>query len=111
MADQNPGLELCEGTYRAEKLPGTVLVFAGGIHPTSGYQTFWAEDSPNRVPIQLSLWHVRPTGPVLQVITPFSVCTSFQTTHDVANVSIRDASGVHVVAVEQARAECGAGRS
>jgi hypothetical protein len=70
-----PVTELCQGSYHAQQIPGAVVVFAEGVHPTSGY-TAWLQQSPNPVhPPELELWHVRPTGIVLQVLTPFSVNT------------------------------------
>jgi hypothetical protein len=100
MADNRPRPELCVGTYRARKAPGTVLLYAEGAHPTTGYQTFWTHDVSDGAKAELSLWHVRPTGNVLQVITPFSLCTSFQTTEEVRTVTVHDGAGPHVVPVE-----------
>lgn len=102
MEDQSPRIGLCAGTYHARRVPGTVLVFADGVHRSTGYHTFWVHDAPDRAPTDLSLWHICPTGPALQVLTPFSVCTSIQTLQDVRSVTVRDVSGVHVIQVVEA---------
>lgn len=106
MSDGDPRLDLCAGTYRAQQVSGTVLVFADGFHPTSGYQAFLFQEAPDSAPPRFSLWHVRAAGFPLQVITPFSACTSFQTTGRVQAVTVRDAVGVHVVSVAGASPTC-----
>jgi hypothetical protein len=100
MTDHRPHVELCAGSYHACRLPGTVLVFAEGIHATSGFHTFWFHDAHDGTPAELSLWHLRPTGVVLQVVTPFSVATSFQTTADIRSVTVHDSEGSHLIRVE-----------
>jgi hypothetical protein len=104
MVDARPALELCAASYSAHKLPGTILVFAHGVHPTSGFRTLWAHDVAGRSPATLVLWHLRPTGPVLHVITPFSACTSVQTTEDLRSITVRDATGEREIPVEEAPA-------
>jgi hypothetical protein len=101
MAGPRPELELCAGVYRAQATPGGVVIFAEGTHPTSGFSPFlYCESEDPHSPV-LSLWHVRPSGPVLQVTTPFSVWTAFQTLCTVARAFIRDANGTHEIAVER----------
>jgi hypothetical protein len=101
MAGTTPILELCAGTYRAQKVPGSVVIFADGVHPTTGFRTFWHRDTPDVFPPTFSLWHIRPDGVVLQVLTPFAVSTSFQTTQELARVRVHDVNGAHLVEVEQ----------
>jgi hypothetical protein len=93
---------LCSGTYIAEQVPGTVLIHAHGFHLTSGYRVFFEKSPLTISPPQYTLWHVEPSGPVLEVITPFSVSTSFTATEEVATVIIHDANGKNTVPVEQA---------
>ncbi len=102
MADHTPQLELCAGTYRASQIPGTVLLYAHGIHPTAGYHTFWFQESSDLSAPRYSLWHVRPGALPLQVVTPFSAATSFQTMGEVTTVTVRDSKGLHTIAVERA---------
>lgn len=94
-------IALCSGRYYAEQIPGAVLIHAHGYHNTSGYKVFF-EKSPLAIfPPQYTLWHIKPSGPVLEVITPFSVSTSFNAAERVASVVINDADGKHSVLVEQ----------
>ena len=97
-----PQLELCAGTYRARQLSGNLVVFAEGIHPTGGFHAFLACDAADPTTPSFALWHVRPSGPVLQIATPFSVWTAFQTMHAISRAIIRDATGVHEVSVDHA---------
>jgi hypothetical protein len=104
MADPRPALELCAGAYRAQQVSGSVILFADGVHPTSGFQAFLTFESPDLNRPRFALWHLRPTGPVLQVATPYGVTTSFQTAHAVDRVVVRDATGTHEVVVQPAEA-------
>ena len=91
---------LCKATYRAEQIPGLVIVTARGSHRTGGYQV-WFEQSPIRIfPPELILYHERPElGP--DVITPFSVTHSFEASDPVERVVVHDHDGRHEVPVEQ----------
>jgi hypothetical protein len=92
---------LCSASYRAQQVPGAVLIFADGMHPTSGYQAFFEQSPIDVFPPEFILWHVAPSGIVLQVLTPFTVYTSFKTTGQVERVAVHDANGRHEVGVEQ----------
>jgi hypothetical protein len=97
----NENRALCTATYRAQHLPGTVIISAEGVHGTTGYQVFF-EQSPIRIfPPQFSLWHIEPTGIVGQGSTPFAAQVSFPATDPVARVTVHDATGAHEVPVEQ----------
>lgn len=91
----------CAASYRAEQVPGAVLIFAHGVHATSGYVVFFEKLPIDVFPPEFSLWHVTPSGIVLEVITPFTRYTSFKTTKKVDTVVIYDANGKHEVEVEQ----------
>lgn len=98
---QQKNIELCAASYRAQQVPGAVLIFADGIHPTSGYTVFFELSPIDVFPPEFILWHVKPSGIVLPVITPFTEYTSFQTSNKVEVVTVHDADGKHKVPVEQ----------
>lgn len=91
----------CAASYRAEQIPGAVLIFANGVHPTSGYAVFFEKLPIDVFPPEFSLWHVKPSGIVLDVITPFTKYTSFTTKQKIDTVVVHDANGKHEVNVEQ----------
>lgn len=92
---------LCAASYRAQQVPGEVLIFADGIHATSGYEVFFELSPIDIFPPEFILWHVMPAGVVLEVLTPFTVYTRFKTTGKIERVAIHDANGRHEVEVEQ----------
>lgn len=92
---------LCAASYRAQQVPGAVLIFADGMHPTSGYQAFFEQSPLDVFPPEFILWHIAPSGIVLEVLTPFTVYTSFKTTGKIERVAVHDANGRHEVEVEQ----------
>lgn len=100
MAESTKASALCKASYRAEQIPGLVIVTARGSHRTGGYRV-WFEQSPIRIfPPELNLHHERPevgTG----VITPFSVSHSFLASDPVERVVVHDRDGRHEVFVEQ----------
>ena len=101
MANETPKtVAPCAAAYRAEHVPGAVILHASGIHDTSGYQVFF-EQLPLRVfPPQFSLWHVKPAGAALPVITPFAVVTSFEASGSIESVVVHDAAGRQEIRVE-----------
>jgi hypothetical protein len=99
----SPAIELCQATYKAEQVPGQVMVHATGYHSISGYQAFF-EQLPSAVPPPvLQLWHTKPSGPVLDVITPFAITTTFPASGKISAVTVVDSAGKHTVSVEQAQ--------
>lgn len=94
-------VEPCAASYRAEQVPGAVLIFAHGVHPTSGYVVFFEKSPIDVFPPEFSLWHVKPSGIVLEVITPFTEYTSFKTKDEIVAVVVYDAHDKHEVKVEQ----------
>jgi hypothetical protein len=101
MAEIPKTVRPCAASYRAEQVPGAVLIFAEGAHATSGYVVFFEKSPLEIFPPQFSLWHVEPSGMVLEVITPFSKYTSFATKTKIDTVVVYDANGKHEVEVEQ----------
>ena len=101
MAKKKPQkVELCAASYRAEQLPGTVVIHATGVHNTTGYRVFFEESPAAVFPPPFLLFHSRPAGIVHNVVTPFSISTSFHADQEVKQVVIQDANGKHTVAVE-----------
>ncbi len=103
-AHQAPRPELCSARYSATLVPvpdGTPKIFitAQGVHPTSGYEVIFHVSPIDVFPPQFSLWHLTPSGPVLEVLTPFSKFTAFDAKETVRTVEIVDASGRHTVEV------------
>ena len=95
------GSELGRATYSAQQVPGAVIIFATGCHPTTGYVDFF-EQSPLRIfPPQFIFRTIPPTGMVLQVITPFSIWVMFGASDPVETVTVFDADGSHEIKVEQ----------
>jgi hypothetical protein len=75
--------ELCSAQYTATIVPvpdagDEVFIQASGVHPTSGYEVFFQKSLIDVYPPEFSLWHIKPSGPVLDVITPFSKFTGFK---------------------------------
>lgn len=95
------GSELGRATYSAQQVPGAVIIFAMGCHPTSGYIDFF-EQSPLRIfPPQFIFRTIPPTGIVLPVLTPFSIWVMFEASEPVETVTVQDADGSHEIKVEQ----------
>jgi hypothetical protein len=94
-------IQPCAGRYSAQQVPGLVIVRAEGMHPTSGYQVILEQTPPDVFPPEFALWHIKPTGTVLDVVTPFQVQRSFPASATVSAIRIHDASGVQDVKVEQ----------
>ena len=102
VSDTGPsGSELGRASYRAEQVPGAVIIFATGCHPTSGYADFF-EQSPIRIfPPQFIFRTIPPTGIVLQVLTPFAIWVMFGASDPIETVTVHDADGAHEIKVEQ----------
>ncbi len=93
--------EPCTARYAAQQVPGFVVIFANGVHPTAGFEVRFEQSAAAVFPPQFTLLHVKPTGMVAQVISPFSVMTSFPAGQKIDRVEVRDANGSHDVPVEQ----------
>jgi len=95
------GSQLGRAAYSAQQVPGAVIIFAMGCHPTSGYVDFF-EQSPLRIfPPQFIFRTIPPKGIVLQVLTPFSIWVMFGASEPVETVTVFDADGAHEIKVEQ----------
>jgi len=92
-------LELCVAAYQAHQIGRTVVIVATGAHPTSGYDAFFEQSPIDIFPPEFTLWHRAPTGPVLDVITPFSVSTHFAASEPVKKIIVHDSTGSHDVDV------------
>jgi hypothetical protein len=96
------GAELCRARYIAKQVAGHVVLFALGVHQTSGRVVFFRRDPASDFPPHFSLWHVRGGASPVHAVTPFATSVSFQTIKHVAEVLVTDSAGGHLVAVEEA---------
>jgi hypothetical protein len=104
-APESPRLELCSAEYTATlvQVPdGTsiVSILAQGVHPTSGYEVVFHKNPKDVYPPEFSLWHLKPSGVALDVVTPFAKFTSFELRGKVEKINIVDASGSHELHVK-----------
>jgi hypothetical protein len=95
-------LELCVGSYYAQQIGQTVVLTATGAHPTSGFQVFLEQSPIDVYPPEFGLWHKKPSGFVLQVITPFSVSAHFAASQPVSKIVVHDANGAQTITVRPA---------
>lgn len=95
-----PQSQLCVASYRVLRAFGNVVVFAIGMHRTSGFLTYLSRDPGDDFPPRFSLWHVQSNQPTLYALAPFAVSLTFQTTLDLSHVEIRDAAGIRREQVE-----------
>jgi hypothetical protein len=95
-------LELCVGSYAAQQIGQTVVLTATGAHPTSGFQVFLEQSPIDVFPPEFGLWHKKPSGFVLQVITPFSVSAHFAASQSVPKIVVHDANGAQTITVRPA---------
>lgn len=93
--------ELCLAEYCARQFAGSVVLYAIGVHLTSGCAVIFRRDSGDSFPPSFSLWHIRSGASELQTVTPFSTSVAFQTIKRVSHVVVTDAAGTHRVPVEQ----------
>jgi hypothetical protein len=98
--------ELCSAQYTATLVPvpdsgDEVIIQASGMHPTSGYAVFFQKSRIDIYPPEFSLWHVKPSGPTSDVISPFSKFTGFKASGRVKTVTVFDANGRHDISVQK----------
>jgi hypothetical protein len=93
--------ELGRAKYRAQQVPGAVVIFAEGWHPTGGYRDFFEQSPLDIYPPQFILWQVPPAGVATQQITPFVIWVMFGASETVETVTVSDADGNHDVKVKQ----------
>jgi hypothetical protein len=96
--------ELCNEAgdvkYSAVWQKGKVTLTASGSHPTAGYRVSFEQSMLMIYPPEFSLKHQRPSGMAAQVITPFSVETSFKAEEKPVAVTVHDAKGRNRVVVK-----------
>src|SRR5690349_20954499 len=91
VASRHPqNVELCSATYRAQQVPGVVILTATGLHPTSGYSQFFEQAMIDVFPPEFTLWHIKPADIVLDVFTPFAVAVTFKAANPVERVTVHD---------------------
>src|SRR5215213_351786 len=95
------GSQLGRASYRAEQSRDTVIIFAMGWHPTTGYFDFFEQSPIDIFPPQFILRTIRPIGIVLPVLTPFAIWVMFGASEPVETVTVHDADGAHEIKVEQ----------
>jgi hypothetical protein len=95
--------ELCNEAgnvkYTAAWQQGVVKLTASGSHPTAGYRVFFEQSMLMIYPPEFILKHQRPTGMAAQVITPFTVQTSFKSEEKPQAITVHDAKGRNRVPV------------
>jgi hypothetical protein len=94
--------ELGRAKYEAKQIRGEVLVTATGESPTPNYKV-WLTTGPERsFPPILELWWMKPIGTQTQVLMPFSVHLTFDSSNQpIDTIQVRDADGIHEITVEQ----------
>ena len=97
---------LGRGRYHAKQIDDEIVITATGDTPTPNYKV-WLQRAPERIfPPITELWWMPPTGIQIQLLTAFSVHTSFHVgDRKLETVTVRDAEGSHQVAVEQVEPE------
>lgn len=87
--------------YRANQVPGAVILIAEGTHGSPGFEVFFRQSNIDIFPPEFILYHRLPEGFVIQVETPFVTSTQFQAAGKVESVTVHDAQGEHRVKVDQ----------
>ncbi len=87
--------------YRAQQVPGAVVIFAEGWNPTPSYTNYFEQSPLEIYPPQFILRNTPPGGIVIQVLTPFAIWVMFGASQPVKTVTVVDADGEHNIKVEQ----------
>lgn len=101
----SPAPELCAAEYSATRVPAVldgpakIFITAQGVHSTSGYYVVFHQSPKDVYPPEFSLWHIKPAGLSMDVLTPFTELTAFDETKRVESVIVVDASGRHQVPI------------
>jgi hypothetical protein len=97
--------ELCnergDVKYRANQVPGAVVIIAEGTHGSPGYEVFFEQLPIDIFPPQFRLLHRRPSGLSIQLETPFVAVAHFNAPQPVESVTVHDAGGSRQVSVDQ----------
>jgi hypothetical protein len=93
--------ELCNATYLAHQIGGTVVILAFGKHNTEGFEVRF-RDTPIAIFLpEFELVHTPPEGATAQVETEFVTHTTFPASDPVKSVRVHDVNGRNEVRVEQ----------
>lgn len=87
------------GSYRARRSGDKIVLTASGETPTPHYKT-WLRRAVDPDVADCELWWMQPADTSIDLPTPFTVHVSLRVGPEVARVRVRDAAGVHPVAVE-----------
>ncbi len=94
--------ELGRGTYRAEQVPGAVVLHATGMTPTPNYTVSLEKSMISVFPPEYLLFFLPPEGMQMQVLEPFAVEAVIQPGTGFDHVIVRDEDGEHIVPVGNA---------
>ena len=93
----------CTGVYTAIQVKGKVFIFASGVQPSAGYETYLEKAKIAIWPPQYSLMCKKPAGLSAQVLSPFSVHESFDADEPVGSVVVIDSDGKQTIKVMQVK--------
>lgn len=79
------------------------MLVAHGQNPTSGFKIFFEKSVADVYPPIFKILELEPIGPILEVITPYVVATSFTASDKINVVKVETAEGTSSVAVEDVR--------
>ena len=102
MARSSKRLALGRATYSAQQMGDELMLFASGVHPTSGFKEFFETVTSEGPTPELSFFFIEPepVSDVSQVVTPFQHSERFRVRGRGEAVIIRDRDGRHEVRVE-----------
>jgi hypothetical protein len=86
------------GNYRARRAGDKIVLHAGGDTPTPSYKVWLRRAADSAADYEL--WWMEPADTSIELNTPFSAHVSFLAGPDAERVRVRDALGVHELAVE-----------
>lgn len=86
-------------SFMAVQLKTNVILIAQGTNNTSGYHVFFEKSLIAIFPPEFILFQIPPTVISSDVITPFTVATSFQSNEIIQHLSVHDKSGKHIISV------------
>ncbi len=92
---------LGQARYTATQADGKVVITANGMNPTPGHRSFFEQAEIEIWPPQFRFMIRSPKGAVTQVMSPFSVQTSFDAADPVQAIEITDRDGTHTIEVAQ----------
>jgi hypothetical protein len=84
------------GNYRARRVADKIVLEAAGETPSPNYKA-WMRRSKAA---DYDLWWMPPADASIDLATPFNTHVSFRAGPEVGHVRVRDAAGLHDVAVE-----------